>query len=301
MSLSKKLDSARRACRSHVTGRHAAAPLAAVWPADTPLPASEPQPRSSTSEEAVADSPVADLQAALAEWSRLGAELAAHGPHRLAIAARAAVAAAGGGRGVSAEEAADLARWFAGVVDEALHRGGLAAGVAIWLVLAGDSQDGPLDARVPRCPAVAAVPPPPGITGELAELADPAGLAPDPAAAAFLAGLRAAAAGYVHTALACASPADVLELREIACAEDDALEDYRPWGVDLAEDAPASEALERARAMLTCRRLSPDEVCGGVADWARGLAGAVTEHALPPVFRIGAVAWLARVALRRAP
>lgn len=300
MSPSKKPDSARRACRSHVTGRHAAAPLVDVRSADTLLHAPAPPPRSSPSEEATADASVTDSQAALAEWSRLGAELSALGSHRLAVAARAAVAAASGGLGVSAEEAADLAQWFAGVVDEALLRGGLAAGVAIWLVLAGDSQDGPFDARVPRCPAVAAVLLPLDIAGRPAALLDPARQAPAPAVAAFLAGLRAAAAGYVHTALACASPADVLELREIARVEDDALEDYRPWGVDLAEDDPASEALERARAMLTCRRLSPDEVCGGLADWARGLAGTVTEHALPPVFRIGAVAWFARVALQEA-
>jgi hypothetical protein len=50
--------------------------------------------------------------------------------------------------------------------------------------------------------------------------------------------------------------------------------------------------------MLTCRQLSNAEACSGVADWAHGFAGMVAEHAIPPVFRIGASAWLARVALR---
>ncbi len=50
--------------------------------------------------------------------------------------------------------------------------------------------------------------------------------------------------------------------------------------------------------MLTRRRLSNTAACGGFADWAHGFAGLVAEHAIPPVFRIGAIAWLASVALR---
>jgi hypothetical protein len=50
--------------------------------------------------------------------------------------------------------------------------------------------------------------------------------------------------------------------------------------------------------MLTCRRLSNAEACSGLGNWAYGFAGMVSEHAIPPVFRIGAIAWLARVALR---
>ena len=102
----------------------------------------------------------------------------------------------------------------------------------------------------------------------------------------------------MHTAVAGASAADLDELREIVRAHDDALEDYRPWGVDFAEGALPSEVLADARSMLTCRRLSNAEACSGFADWARGFAGRVIDHELPPVFRVGAVAWLARVALR---
>jgi hypothetical protein len=101
----------------------------------------------------------------------------------------------------------------------------------------------------------------------------------------------------VYTAIACASEPDLRELREIARADADALEEFRPWGVDLAADAPASESLEDARSMLTYRHLSNAEACSGFADWAHGFAGMVAEHALSPVLRIGAVAWLTCVAL----
>jgi hypothetical protein len=50
--------------------------------------------------------------------------------------------------------------------------------------------------------------------------------------------------------------------------------------------------------MLTCRQRSNTEACSGFVDWAQGFAAMVAEHALSPVLRIGAVAWLARVALR---
>jgi hypothetical protein len=240
-----------------------------------------------------------------AEWSQLGADLAALGPHRLAIAARAATAAAGGGRGANAEEADHIAQWFCGLVDEAIHRGGLPAAVAIWVVLAGDSQADPVSGRSARCPSVAEVPLPPtgfsfepGEPSSPGESAQPGQPTPDPdEVAAFLAGLRAAAPGYVHTAIACASDSDLRELREIVLADDHALEELRPWGIDLAADVPASASLEDARSMLTYRRLSSIEACSGFADWAHGFAGMVAEHALPPALRIGAVAWLARVAL----
>ena len=247
------------------------------------------------------------------EWAQLGAKLAALGPHRLSIAARAATAAAGGGRGVTAEEAERIACWFGGVVDEAVRRGGLPAAVAIWTVLAGDSHADPAGVRVARCPAVAEVPPPPrgfafepfepfepGEPGEgPGESGEPGEGPLDPdEVTAFLAGLRAAAPGYVHTAIACASEDDLRDLREITVAGERALEELRPWGVELGAEAPAAEALEDARSMLTYRRLSSAEACSGFADWAHGFAGMVAEHSLPPVLRIGAIAWLARVALR---
>ena len=234
------------------------------------------------------------------EWAQLGARLAALGPHRLPIAARAATAAAAGGPGVAAEEEAHIAQWFGGIVDAAIRRGGLPAAVAIWTVLAGDSHADPGGGRAARCPAVAEVPPPPcGFVFEPGEPNAPGEAALDPAeVAAFLSKLRAAASRYVHTAIACASDDDLRDLREITVAGDRALEEFRPWGVDLGADAPASEALEDARSMLTYRQLSSAEACSGFADWAHGFAGMVIEHALPPVLRIGAVAWLARVALR---
>jgi len=46
--------------------------------------------------------------------------------------------------------------------------------------------------------------------------------------ATVLAKLRAGAAGYVHTAIACASASDLLELREIVRADNDTPKDYRP-------------------------------------------------------------------------
>ena len=247
------------------------------------------------------------------EWVQLGARLAALGPHRLSIAARAAAAAAGGGRGVTAEEEERVARWFGGIVDEAVRRGGLPAAVAIWTVLAGDSNADAVGGRSARCPAIAEVPSPPrGFAfepGELGEPRAPAGEGPieqgeeplDSAeATAFIAKLRAAAPGYIYTAIAGASEEDLRDLREIIAADGRALEEFRPWGVDLSADAPAAEVLEDARSMLTYRQLSSAEACSGFADWACGFAGMVAEHALPSVHRIGAVAWLARVALRAA-
>jgi hypothetical protein len=230
-------------------------------------------------------------------WASLGGELAALGQHRLAIAARAARAAASGGIGVSAEEQQQIARWFTGLVEEAIRRDGLRAAAAIWFVLVGDCHADPFESWPARCPVVAEVPDPP--RGYASEPGESGRVTPDPATAAtFLSKLRAAAASYVHTAIACASDSDILELRKIARAADNALEGYRPWGPDLVEESPSSVSLESARSMLTRRHLSNAEACSGFADWAHGFAGAVAEHALPPVFRVGAIAWFARVALR---
>jgi hypothetical protein len=169
----------------------------------------------------------------------------------------------------------------------------------------GDRHADSFDGRPARCPWIAEVPHlPKGSSFELAEPSEPAepsSTAPDPdEVATFLAKLRAAAPGYVHTAIACASDSDLRELRELTLAKDHALEELRPWGVDLATEVPASASLEDARSMLTYRYLSNAEACSGFADWAHGFAGMVAEHAIPPVLRIGGVAWLARVALRPA-
>ena len=40
------------------------------------------------------------------------------------------------------------------------------------------------------------------------------------------------------------------------------------------------------------------EICGGFAAWAQGFVRVALDHMLSPVERIGAIAWLALVALR---
>jgi hypothetical protein len=268
--------------------------------------------------------PAVDWNATPTAWAKLGDKLAALGPDsfRRAVAARAARAAAGGGD-ISVDEEERLARWFARIIDEAIRRGGLAAGVAIWSLLTGDNHADPVLGRAVRCPAMASIPEPPrgfrfvepGVARascfpESATVRpprprrapepptiDPAAL--DPAEVAlFMGQLRDAAPAYVHTAVAGASESELQVLRDIARANDDELEYFRPWAVDLASDVPASASLENARSMLTARYLSNPEACSGFAEWAHGLTSMVAEHALPPVLRIGAIAWLARVALR---
>jgi hypothetical protein len=320
MSPSKKLSGPRRARPGHMSRLHG--PAARIAPAarpPTPQPDDPPPAEGGRVPIKFDGQWLGDLHlrpdldpkllgraleqlAAPADWCRLGADLAALGPHRLAIAARAAAAAAGGGPGVSAEEADRLARWFGSVVDEAIRRGGLSAAIAIWLVLAGDSHVDPVREWTARCPHVAEVPlPPKGFSFEPDEPDRPGGVSPDPdEVATFLGRLRVAATGYVHTAIACASDAELHELRELTQADAGALEKFRPWGIDLTGDVPASKALENARSVLTYRQLSMAEACNGFAEWADGFASMVAEHALPPVVRIGAVAWLARVALRPA-
>jgi len=66
----------------------------------------------------------------------------------------------------------------------------------------------------------------------------------------------------------------------------------------LEEEQSASEDLEYARSILTARHLTNPAACRAFASWATGLANAMIEHSLLPVYRIGAIAWLARVALR---
>lgn len=80
---------------------------------------------------------------------------------------------------------------------------------------------------------------------------------PHPGTPGFLVLLRAAAAGYVHTTVAGASADDIAELRWLLIANDDDLEAYRPWGPVETEDAPPSNLLEPALAILTLRRPAP--------------------------------------------
>ena len=220
----------------------------------------------------------------VAEWSRLGAELAARGPYRIAVAMHAARAAATGGGRLTFHEEEQIAVWFAGIVDEAIQRGGGSrddhdgTAAAIWHVLVGDWHRDPQRVSPARCPEVATV--------------------PCPGAPGFLASLRVAAAGYVHTVVAGASAEEISELCSLLVMGDDDLEAYRPCGLVDTEDEPASELLGPALASLTLRRPTNAELCCGFAGWARGFAQVTIEHALPPVDRIGAIAWLARVALR---
>lgn len=234
-------------------------------------------------------------------------ELAALGPRRIAIAARAAVAAAGGA-GVGTEQENQIARWFVAVVDEAIARGGPRAAAAIWFVLAHDRHPDPDPSAgwsgwSTRCPAIAEVPDPPiafaFLPGDRADLDDE--LAPDPdEVATFLAALHTAAAGYVYTAIAGASADDLRALDQIMRAGDAGLDAYHPWGDEFGSWWPSWLSLESSRSLLTRRLLSNAEACHGVANWADGFKSVVTQHAISPVFRIGAIAWLARVALRPA-
>jgi hypothetical protein len=96
-----------------------------------------------------------------------------------------------------------------------------------------------------------------------------------------------------------ASKQDVALLRELVGADEQALDDLRPFGAsaNLAEDRAPWGDLEDARAALTARYPSSDDVCSGVSAWASGMASAAHEYAVTPVLRVGAIAWLARVAL----
>jgi hypothetical protein len=219
------------------------------------------------------------------EWSAFGIELARRGSHFVSLALHVARAAACGGSGVTPEEEARLIEWFGGIVDMAIRRAGSdndknPAAAAIWHVLVGDWIASPQRARPPRCPAVAAVKRCPGEQG-------------------FLAALRALPASYVRTAIAGASASEVDDLRSLMTASDDELERWRPWGHAFEPyDTPAAEMIERAVSILALRHPSSADLCGVVQDWAHGFSSVVSEHTIPPVSRIGAIAWLARVALR---
>jgi hypothetical protein len=199
---------------------------------------------------------------------------------------------------VGTEQEEQIARWFVGIVDEAIARGGWRAATAIWFVLDRDRHADPYEQRAARCPALDEVPDPPVAFEYLP--GDPNEPTPEPdEVAAFLDKLRTAAPSYVYTAIAGASAAHLRALQQIMRANDDELEAYRPFGLDLRE--LASMWLQDAHSILTRRQLSNAEACRGVANWADGCASVAAEHAIPPVFRIGAVAWLARVALRSEP
>ena len=235
--------------------------------------------------------PSDERMGALAEWARLGAEIAALGPHRLEIAAHAVRVAAAGGRGIAAEEESRIADWFRDLVQAAIQRGGARAARAIWSVLTSDSQRDPRGAWMARCPALEAIGCP-AILDEGIEPADGGQIAE------WLAKLPDAAASYVHHAVAGASADDVAELRELVQAGDDTLDAiYAPEPFALADHDP-HEAMYEAMSTLTRRRIDNDQISGALEIWAFGSQTAVQEHAWEPPVRIGVCAWLARVALR---
>ena len=216
------------------------------------------------------------------DWIALGAELAERGAHRVALALRVARAAATGGRNVSIEEEGQIAAWFAGVVELALRRGREDAADAIWHIWHGDFQRDPIG-RSARCPAVA-----------IAMEAPPGDLH-------FVDELRAAAPGYVRTAIAGASDDEIDELRALVAADDEHLEAYRPYAAVPGARTwrgYAADPLESALAHLTRRRPTHEQITSAVAGWAYRFARLADEHTISPVRRIGAITWLARVALR---
>ncbi len=115
----------------------------------------------------------------------------------------------------------------------------------------------------------------------------------------FVAALRTHAPMYIRTVVSGASKRDVALLREIVGADEQVLDELHPFGTfaNLTEDRAPWEDLEDARATLIARYPSADDVCSGVCAWANGMASATYQHALTPVLRIGAIAWMARVAL----
>jgi hypothetical protein len=216
------------------------------------------------------------------EWTALGASLLAlsNGAHRVALAMRTARAAASGGIEIGAGEARAMEQWLADTIDLAIARGGENAAAAIWYVITGDWQQDPGAIRPARCPVVAMIETGPGDRG-------------------FVAALRTHAPMYLRTVVSGASTRDVALLREIVGADEQMLDELRPFGAraNLTEDRAPWEDLEDARATLIARYPSSDDVCSGVCAWASGMASVAYEHAVTPVLRIGAIAWLAHVAL----
>lgn len=157
----------------------------------------------------------------LTEWTALGASLLAlpNGAHRLALAMRAARGATSGGIEIGTDEARAMEQWLADTIDLAIARGGENAASAIWYVIAGDRQPEPSAIRPPRCPAVAMIEAGPGERG-------------------FVAALRTHAPMYIRTVVSGASRRDVALLREIVGADEQMLDELRPFGTcaDLTED-----------------------------------------------------------------
>jgi hypothetical protein len=226
----------------------------------------------------------------LNDWSALGVELARH-PHRLALALHVARAATSGGGRLTSHEEDQIATWFGDVVAEGIaHTGGITVDErggtdnifarAGWYVLHTDRIRDARRRGSSRCPSLDEVPCP----------GDPG----------FVDSLRAAAPGYVRTVIAGATKDEIDELATLLTLDARTLDErYRPFAGPFTEDVHPAETYERALADLTRRYFTNEDVCSGVEGWAAAFAMAAHDHDIPPVSRIGAVVWLARVALHR--
>ena len=75
------------------------------------------------------------------------------------------------------------------------------------------------------------------------------------------------------------------------------LEEYRPLGSYFGEGYPDSTARENALENLIRRHPSIEQICRAVEGWALWYRDEMIEHDIPPINRLAAIAWLARVAL----
>src|SRR5262249_2311463 len=108
--------------------------------------------------------------------------------------------------------------------------------------------------------------------------------------------VRAIAPRYLMTVVSGASGSEIEQLRQLAAGTAD-LESYRPFAVWMDEPSVVAR-MEDAIAQLTLRRPTAAQLCEGVEEWASAFDQVAREHTIPPVNRIGALAWLACVALR---
>jgi hypothetical protein len=223
------------------------------------------------------------------QWNVLGVRLASH-PHHLSLALHVARAATSGGHITRSDEDA-LANWFVEILDEGIRRtGGIAVdehknqsnafASAAWYVLHTDSiRDVRRRVRSSRCPAMVEV--------------------PRPDAPGFVDALRAAARGYIRTVIAGANQDEIAELAVLRTLDVGTLDErYCPFGAPYTEDVYDAETYERALANLTRRYCTNADICEGMESWACAFAQMAHEADIPPVFRIGVCAWLARTGLR---
>lgn len=285
----KKKSRSSRPRASHVKARHGT-PALPPDPSPPLIASRELGDAEALTVEIVKDPAEQRCAERLLAWNALGVSLAAHGPHRLALAMHIVEVNACGAHGVSAEEEDRIATWFGDAYELAVTRTGGAkpqcsgdedrnvnpAAAAIWHLLAADLAGGA--STEPRCFAVGAVPCP----------GDPG----------HLQGMRGAVEGYVRTVIAGADADTIVELRQILTMSDRLLEEYRPLGCYFGEGYPDPIARENVLENLSRRRPSIEQICRAVEGWALWYRDEVIAHNIPPIHRLAAIAWLARVALR---